>query len=193
MKKLSTYLFLVLLSISTFSFADDIRDFQIEGMSIGDSALDFFSKEDIIKNSKSYYKNKKFTPVENNNYPFFKTYFAVDFNFKTGDSKYKIHSLRGVIDYRNKSLSECKKQLREIFNEIAINFQKWEKESITTVNHIADPSGKSKYISGSFWSDQGVISVSCTDYSEETGWMDHLGVAIKTKDFNKWLKIAYEE
>ena len=127
MKKLSTYLFLVLLSISTFSFADDIRDFQIEGMSIGDSALDFFSKEDIIKNSKSYYKNKKFTPVENNNYPFFKTYFAVDFNFKTGDSKYKIHSLRGVIDYRNKSLSECKKQLREIFNELAINFQKWEK------------------------------------------------------------------
>jgi len=183
----------LIFSLQSWTKADDIRDFEIEGISIGDSALDYFSKEDIIKNSKPYYKNKKFTPVENNNYPFFKTYFAVDFNFKTGDSKYKIHSLRGVIDYRNKSVSECKKKLREIFKEISINFQKWEKKNITTVNHMADPSGKSKYISGSFWSDQGIISVSCSDYSEETGWMDHLGVAIKTRDFNKWLKIAYEE
>jgi len=183
----------LIFSVQSWTKADDIRDFEIEGISIGDSALDYFSKEDIIKNSKPYYKNKKFTPVENNNYPFFKTYFAVDFNFKTGDSKYKIHSLRGVIDYRNKSVSECKKKLREIFKEISINFQKWEKKNITTVNHMADPSGKSKYISGSFWSDQGIISVSCSDYSEETGWMDHLGVAIKTRDFNKWLKIAYEE
>ena len=40
---------LLLILILTFSFqswtkADDIRDFEIEGMSIGDSALDFFSK-----------------------------------------------------------------------------------------------------------------------------------------------------
>ena len=39
----------------TFSFhnitkADDIRDFEIEGMSIGDSLLDYFS-ENEIKNS----------------------------------------------------------------------------------------------------------------------------------------------
>ena len=54
---------LFVLLFSSSMFADDISDFQIEGMSIGDSALDFFSKVDIIKNSKSYYKNKKFTPV----------------------------------------------------------------------------------------------------------------------------------
>ena len=33
--------------------ANDIRDFQIEGMSIGDSALNFFSKEELeIKKKK---------------------------------------------------------------------------------------------------------------------------------------------
>ena len=32
-----------------FSCMDDIRDFEIEGMSIGDSALDFFSEEEIKK------------------------------------------------------------------------------------------------------------------------------------------------
>ena len=45
---------LLLVLILTFSFqtptkADDIRDFQIEGMSIGDSLLDFFNEEEIIK------------------------------------------------------------------------------------------------------------------------------------------------
>ena len=30
------------------SLADDIRDFQIEGISIGDSLLDYLSKEKII-------------------------------------------------------------------------------------------------------------------------------------------------
>jgi hypothetical protein len=55
---------LLLILILTFSFqtlakADDIKDFEIEGMSIGDSALDYFSKDQIIKNSRNYYKNKK--------------------------------------------------------------------------------------------------------------------------------------
>ena len=28
-------------------------------------------------------------------------------------------------------------------------------------------------------------------YSEETGWMDHLGVSIKPINFNKWLSSAF--
>ena len=43
---------LLLILILTFSFqnltkADDIRDFEIEGISIGDSLLDYFSQEEI--------------------------------------------------------------------------------------------------------------------------------------------------
>ena len=48
MKKLSTYLFLILFSFSAPSFADDISDFQIEGMSIGDSALNYFLFREMI-------------------------------------------------------------------------------------------------------------------------------------------------
>ena len=61
MKKLSTYLFLIFFSFQTSSLADDIRDFQIEGMSVGDSLLDYFNKTQIEKqkNSKNTYKYKK--------------------------------------------------------------------------------------------------------------------------------------
>ena len=50
MKRLSLYLFLILFTLQTPSWADDIRDFQIEGMSIGDSLLDYFSEKEIKKN-----------------------------------------------------------------------------------------------------------------------------------------------
>ena len=48
MKRLLLIIILTL-SFQSWTKADDIRDFQIEGMSIGDSALDYFSINDIIK------------------------------------------------------------------------------------------------------------------------------------------------
>ena len=60
MKRLSLYLFLILFTLQTPSQADDIRDFQIEGMSIGDSLLDYFSEEEINKYKKNYYNDDKF-------------------------------------------------------------------------------------------------------------------------------------
>ena len=56
---------LLLILILTFSFqswtkADDIRDFEIEGMSIGDSLLDHFTKKEITNSKKINYKDNKF-------------------------------------------------------------------------------------------------------------------------------------
>mgnify|MGYP000403871553 CR=1 FL=1 len=47
MKRLSLYLFLIFFTLQAPSWAEDIQDFQIEGMSIGDSLLDYFSEEKI--------------------------------------------------------------------------------------------------------------------------------------------------
>ena len=191
MKKLLIVLF-VTFFFKTIVFAENIRDLQIEGISVGDSALTFFSEKDIKKNSAPYYKDKTYTPVENNNYPFFKTYLGVDYTFKTGDPNYIITSLKGVIDYRNKSMNDCKIQLREIFDEFSKDFSSWEKVEIKTIRHIADPTGKSKETGGAFVSEQGVIVVGCVDYAPETNWMDHLRVSIETHEFRKFLKNAYK-
>ena len=41
---------ILIFSFQSWTKADDISDFEIEGISIGDSALDFFTKEKIEKN-----------------------------------------------------------------------------------------------------------------------------------------------
>ncbi len=37
---------ILIFSLQSWTKADDIRDFQIEGISIGDSALDYFSENE---------------------------------------------------------------------------------------------------------------------------------------------------
>ena len=43
--------------------ADDIRDFEIEGISIGDSALDYFTKDQLFNDKTFYYKGDKYAGV----------------------------------------------------------------------------------------------------------------------------------
>ena len=48
---------ILLLSFQSLTKADDIRDFQIEGMSIGDSLLDYFSETEIKNHNQKYYRH----------------------------------------------------------------------------------------------------------------------------------------
>ena len=53
----------LLFSFQSFAKAEDIKDIEIEGMSIGDSALDFY--KEIINGKKDYgYKDEIFYEVE---------------------------------------------------------------------------------------------------------------------------------
>ena len=62
MKKLFL-LILFFLNILTNLFAENIKDFEIEGISIGDSALDHFKKDQLINDDTYYYKNKKYAGI----------------------------------------------------------------------------------------------------------------------------------
>ena len=194
MKRLYLYLFLILFTLQTPSQADDIQDFQIEGMSIGDSALDYFSENQIIKNSKNYYVNKKFTPVQNDNISYFKDYDSVDFQFKTGDKKYIIHSLSGVIDFRH-SIEKCVSKLDEIveeFSQIDVDgiIKKPKRSWKTDIN---DVNTFITYVDFIF-PKGGSVTIACYDYEQDSNAQDHLNVAIDSKEFDYFITYeAYKE
>ena len=101
MKRLSIYLFLILFSLQTPSQADDIRDFQIEGMSFGDSLLDYLTEEKIKNLKKEFYpKSKKYYRFEYEQG--YEIYDAVTFHIKKDDKKYIIRSIRGNLDFPEK-------------------------------------------------------------------------------------------
>ena len=101
----------LLILILTFSFqtltkADDISDFQIEGMSIGDSLLDFADLEKIksIK-SKQQYPNDKFILYSAEKIIEVKNYDYMTVTTKKNDPKYIITSVSGTLNYKN--LNKC--------------------------------------------------------------------------------------
>jgi hypothetical protein len=143
MKRLSLYLFLILFTLQTPSQADDIRDFQIEGISIGNSLLDYFSEAEIEKNKKAYFKDKTFTAVEIEYLPRFETYDAIVAAYKTSDKKYEIYGLSGTIDYPT-NIKDCYKKMDELILELSELFKDTIKTDKKISKHPVDKSGKSK-------------------------------------------------
>ena len=189
MKRLSLYVFLILFTLQTPSWADDIRDFQIEGMSVRDSLLDYFSMKEIKDNTKQdYYKNMRFpfAAIEIYQHPSFKDYSGVQFHVKKNDKKYKIYSISGY-DYYDNDIKGCYKKLNEIDKELSVLFKDAERRMMNT-KHRADESGKStvKQIYYTLESEDGAV-LNCYDWSkkmtEKNGWYDNLDVSLDTKEF----------
>ena len=187
MKRLSLYLFLIFFTLQTPSWADDIRDFQIEGMSVGDSLLDYFSESEIQEHF--YAKSKKFARTfhEIND----GIYERVRIHYKTEDKKFIIYGIGGLIDYSN-NVEACYTKEKEIIKELESQFPSARKKAQGTLIHKSDPTGKSIYTYTAFYFDNGAISLECTDWSKsitsERGWDDYLGVMINTNEFIDWLR-----
>ena len=97
---MNRFLLILILTLSYQSLtkAEDISDFQIEEMSIGDNLLTHVNLK-IIKNSRKYtYKSNKFYSMDLI-LDKFNTYYAVQVHLKKDDKKYQIYGLSGAIKF----------------------------------------------------------------------------------------------
>ena len=189
-------LFLIL--ILTFSFqslskADDITDFQIEGMSIGDSALDYFTEDEITKNIKWHYnnnkKNNEFVIVEFYNYKTAKQYDGIQIAVKPKDKEYKIYVIAGAIQYENTKIEDCYSEMQKIDTELLDVFPSSDREE--KIQKLkADKTGKSNVNSVYyFFTDGGNASVQCYYYSKNfpgSNSKNNLRVGIRSKEYREW-------
>jgi hypothetical protein len=190
---------ILLILVLTFSFqsltkADDIRDFQIEGMSIGDNLLDHIdtigvTKNEILKKELFYYpKSKKFAGIAFSDRGFFKTYSLVQFTINP--DTYIIEDLSGEIYITNQK--DCEKKQKKIFSEISEIFKSEKKTEDAFRSHAFDKTGNSiangLYIETET-GDQ--IGVECyiwgKEIQNEKNWKDNLKVNITTKKIRYFL------
>ena len=193
MMKIFFTLFVLLFSSSVF--AEDISDFEIEGISIGDSLLDYFSEKEIKKAKKDYgYNNDDFTTVEFYQHPSLNMYKNLSVSFKSNDAKYQIYELSGF-DFIDNDNNECFDKVDIVSNEISKIINQIEKIS-TTKNHAGDPTGKSKVKKSNWWFESNdLIKVECWDWSKEitenNSWFDNFAVTFVTDEYLTWIKSAY--
>ena len=195
MKRLSLYLFLILFTLQAPSLADDIRDFQIEGVSLYDSLLTHFTEQEIKNNKRDVrWTDNIFSKIEFHRLSSFKTYDIVQFFYKTNDDQFKIYGIYGIIDIND--FNKCIKQMNIIKTELRELFENQDilrEDNIVKEKLYYDKSGKSIYSQYTidFKSGHGG-QVACEDISEELikeipGYRDLLRVGIESKEFIKYL------
>ena len=131
MKKLLAIIVLSLCVI-TSSQADDIRDFQIEGISIGDSLLDEFSIEQIksIKQDLQYPKDK-FIVYQLGALKSLDNYDLLNVSVKKDSKKYIVSHIQGGIKYSNaKEFTKCNSQKKVIVEELRVIFKNLKSNSV---------------------------------------------------------------
>ena len=186
---------LLLILILTFSFqtltkADDIRDFEIEGMSVGDSLLDYFSEEEINDNLKDVnYPSDKYLLFE-----IYKVdhqlsqYDAMLVHFKKNDKKYIVYSLSGVMEFAD-NIQGCSLKKKEIDLELLKLFKNLERKDYGFNISKSDKSGKSSFSEIEYkYPSKDEITIQCYDWSKETGYVNHLRLGLKYKEFSNWIK-----
>ena len=185
---------LLLIIILTFSFqtltkADNIRDFQIEGMSVGDSALNYFSKEIIDKRKHKgfVYPDKSFFSISFYNEDSFNTYDAVQLHLKAKDSNYTIYSIAGRIFFDNK-YNDCVKKMNNILPELKTVFKEanFNDHGTITWNDAQNRKVKTKsYFLTLRSGDE--IALECYDQPIDANIIDGLNLAIDSKEFVDFL------
>ena len=180
----------LILSLQSLVRAEDISEFEIEGMSIGDSLLDFFSEAEIKKMYPVIYpKSKKYIKLGFRESNKFDDYEHLTFHVEENDKSYVIHTINGIKEFPNdlESCKSLKNTIVESFEPSAKNFKYQEYEYV----YKTIGSGKSIAYISSYMSSSGAVRVYCTDWNEleekELNNIDELNVDLSTREFLNFL------
>ena len=191
MRKIIPIIIFLFIYLPNKSIADDINDYQLEGISIGDSLLKYFSKSYIekkkldLKFGKKKYKDfqKIYKKKNNNNYD------NVVLYFKSKDNKYEIKRISARKYYKNK-IEACYKTQNIIATGIEKQLQNSEKieTGIQKIKSYPNSQSYAKHIYF-YLKNYSMIIISCYDYSKkDTRSKDRLSVIFDTREYSDWKK-----
>ena len=184
----------ILFLIFTFlpaSNADDIRDFEIEGMSIGDSLLKFYSETEILNQLSKTHSTRKNNDIKRVYFDISNPdlYSTINVHFKN-DKSYKIVSIGGIQYFENDMIG-CYSKQEKVIRDIEESFPEAIRSNLVKSKHTSDPTGKSSIKDISFSIKNGEIYISCTDWSDHMtsnySWTDNLGIYLDSIEYIEWL------
>ena len=188
-------IFILTLNFQTLTKADDIRNFEIEGMSVGDSLFEHSAiinktKKQISNAKLSFYPNSKRMAMWNIKSNNFVKYESVQFSIDPNN--FKIYRISGMIYDLDKN--ECVSIQKSIIKSL-------EKDNPTAIKDIEDfdnldyldKSGES--IANGIYLDfpsGDTFSVECylygKIYKEKNDSKDHIRVSIETKENREFIQ-----
>ena len=180
MKKILGIVVLSLL-LSTSAYTDDIKDFKIESISIGDSALDYFTESQLENGELDWfnYSYKEYSTsllLGKDIYDWFKI------SYNSHDDDFIIEGLVGIVVKKKYDDNKCNKELDTAALDISKLFKNTKQGKKQLYKVVYNPrkifqepnsSGKSTATSISFdFKDEGKIILSCYNMDKATNQID---------------------
>ena len=180
---------ILIFNLQSWTKADDIRDFEIEGISIGNSLLNYLTKEQIKKKINSYsdkgfiYKSKDYYALTFDAKEIFKGKFdQYQFHLRNNDNNFVIYAIAGIKLYSN--IDNCYPLMNEIHEELKSLFDFTNSELIDYRNQGKKTSNKGYWFD---FDDGSNIYVACEDWTEESNIADGLALVLNDKIFQEWI------
>ena len=172
---------ILIFSLQSWTKADDIRDFEIEGFTIGGNLLDHFNTTKI-QSEKFFFEgqkdNKKYASIKI--YEELKNFKSLTINFL--DKNYKIGSMSAFVNIQN--ITECRNQRKDIIREIRSLFIDTEIQEFDKP-HFLD---KSTIVETTLWTlTNGFVRVACYNWSKESGYPIELRIDTASIDYANFL------
>jgi len=171
-KKIFFLIFLII-SLQNLSLADDIQNFKIEGMSIGDSALDYFSETQLEDNEQGWH-NYSYKEYSTSFMPGKGIYDWFLVSYKNDDDNFIIEALVGGLEEKNYNNKACNNKLDATAVNMSELFKNTKQENKKIYEISADATrtypftGKSTITSISFdFPDGGTIILTCYNMDKE--------------------------
>ena len=190
MKKLLSYLIIIFFSSLTFSFSENISDFQIEGISVDDSVYDYFTEETLEKESKkiktrsaynfngsSYGEAEASGVINETSIPSknLKTYDDVRVTYFSETNTIK--NVTGIKYFEKKGCNEKQKEAFDDLNKILEGNYKLDKYKVTTDIRLVQYTFDLE--------NGGSIEIGCYDKENDDGWVSALMMTINSKGIKK--------
>ena len=180
MKKILGIVVLSLL-LSTSAYTDDIKDFQIENISIGDSALDYFT-ESQLENGELDWFNYSYKEYSTSLLSGKDIYDWFKISYNSHDDDFIIEGLVGIVVKKKYDDNKCNKELDTAALDISKLFKNTKQGKKQLYKVVYNPrkifqepnsSGKSTATSISFdFKDEGKIILSCYNMDKATNQID---------------------
>ena len=195
MKKLLAYVYISLMFCNVV-VAEKISDFELDGISIGDSLLQYMTKEEILSHQKE--SNEAYKTLGNQ--IFFEVYKEprdknidfISFFVKSNDKNFIIQAIYATKTYEN-DIDQCFARLNKITEQYDKEFKSLKKRSEKS-KILYDPSGKSYLVRSTYKFKNGdLIAIECYDFDESFqnnyGYQnpDSLNISFNKKQLYSWI------
>jgi len=169
--------------------AEDIRDFEIEGISVGNSLLDVATKKEIDKaKSSTQFPNDKFTIYKLEKLKSLKKYDWVSVTTKKNDKNYVVTNIGGAVGY--KKLDKCLELKKDIQKDIERSFKIIDKQE-TNYASKQDKTGNSiiygiQYYLKPYPSNESIV-INCYHMTDASNITRSLKVTVNPEEYAYFL------